>query len=103
MVTICSPDAAQMADSRWLRRRDSRLDIEHDVVSPRQICAHPTPKSNSAFVFGVTNPVMVQGAVLAGITITEGWSEDPRKLLRTGDQVRVDPAQKVVELLRRAG
>jgi hypothetical protein len=32
-----------------LRRRDSRLDIKHDVVSPRQICAHPTPKSNSAY------------------------------------------------------
>jgi hypothetical protein len=41
--------------------------------------------------------------VLAGITITEGWSEDPRKLLRTGDQVCVDPARKVVELLRRVG
>ena len=46
---------------------------------------------------------MVQGAVLAGITITEGWSEDPRNLLRTGDQVRVDPARKVVELLGRTG
>ena len=25
-------------------------------------------------MFGVTNPVMVQGAVFADITITEGWS-----------------------------
>ena len=55
-----------------------------------------------AFCFGVTNPVMVQGAVLAGIPITEGWSEDPRKVLRAGDWVRVDPARRVVELLRRA-
>ena len=55
-----------------------------------------------AFVFGVTNPVMVQGAVLAGIPITEGWSEDPRRVLRTGDLVRLDPARLVVELLRRA-
>src|SRR5215213_7468204 len=52
MVTICSPDAARMADSRWLRRRASRLDMGHDVVSPRQICPHPTPKSNSALVEG---------------------------------------------------
>jgi predicted aconitase with swiveling domain len=66
-------------------------DIQAKGITPR------------AFIFGVTNPVMVQGAVLAGITITEGWSEDPRTLLRTGDQVRVDPARKVVELLRRAG
>jgi hypothetical protein len=54
-----------------------------------------------AFVFGVTNPVMVQGAVLAGIPITEGWSPDPRTVLRTGDVVRLDPARRVVELLRR--
>jgi len=55
-----------------------------------------------AFCFGVTNPVMVQGAVLAGIPITEGFSEDPLLVLRTGDRVRVDPARKVVELLARA-
>jgi hypothetical protein len=54
-----------------------------------------------AFVFGVTNPVMVQGAVLAGIPITEGWSPDPRTVLRTGDFVRLDPGRRVVELLRR--
>ncbi len=55
-----------------------------------------------AIVFGVTNPVMVQGAVLAGVPITEGWSEDPRTVLKTGDWVRVDPGRKVVELLSRA-
>ena len=55
-----------------------------------------------AFVFGVTNPVMVQGAILAGIPITEGWSPDPRTVLRNGDRVRVDPARRLVELLERA-
>jgi uncharacterized protein len=55
-----------------------------------------------AFCFGVTNPVMVQGAILAGIPITEGWSPDPRTVLRTGDWVRVDPSGLVVELLRRS-
>jgi len=59
--------------------------------------------SPMAYIFGVTNPVMVQGAVLAGVPITEGWSEDPRGVVRTGDWVRVDPARKVIELLRRAG
>jgi predicted aconitase with swiveling domain len=58
--------------------------------------------SPAGYVFGVTNPVMVQGAVHAGVPITEGWSEDPRGVIRTGDRVRVDPARKVVELLRRA-
>ncbi|HKA42363.1 MAG TPA: DUF126 domain-containing protein [Burkholderiales bacterium] len=55
-----------------------------------------------ALVFGVTNPVMVQGAVFAELTITEGWSRDPRTFIRTGDFVRVDPSAKTIELLKRA-
>ena len=55
-----------------------------------------------AFVFGVTNPVMVQGAVFAGMTITEGWSRDPRTCIRTGDIVRVDPAARTIALIKRA-
>ncbi len=54
-----------------------------------------------AFIFGVTNPVMVQGAVFAGITITEGWSQNPVGLIRTGDVVRVDPSAKKIEVLDR--
>ena len=54
-----------------------------------------------ALIFGVTNPVMVQGAVFANIPITEGGSPDPLECIQTGDIVRVDPARKVIELLRR--
>ncbi len=54
-----------------------------------------------AFIFGVTNPVMVQGAVFAGIPITEGWDPHPREVVKTGDWVRVDPARKVIEVLKR--
>ena len=54
-----------------------------------------------AIVFGRTNPVMVQGAVFAGITITEGWSRDPSEVIRTGDTVRVDPENRRVEVLGR--
>jgi predicted aconitase with swiveling domain len=53
-----------------------------------------------AFIFGVTNPVMVQGAVFAGIPITAGWNPHPRGLVKTGDWVRVDPARKLIEVLR---
>ena len=52
-----------------------------------------------AFVFGKLNPVMVQGAVFAGIPITEGWRPDALDLLRTGDIVRVDPARLRIEKL----
>ena len=67
------------------------FDLKHKGIAPK------------AFVFGVTNPVMVQGAVFADIAITEGWEPHPAGLIGTGDWVRVDPAQKVIELLRRAG
>jgi len=65
-------------------------DIQHKGIAPK------------AFVFGVTNPVMVQGAVFAGITITEGWSANPYDHIRTGDIVRVDPKNKTLTLLSRA-
>ena len=55
-----------------------------------------------AFIFGVSNPVMVQGAVFAGITITEGWVPHPSACIRTGDWVRVKPAEKTIEVLKRA-
>jgi predicted aconitase with swiveling domain len=66
------------------------FDIKHKDIAPR------------AFVFGVTNPVMVQGALFANITITEGWSRTPADILGSGDWVHVDPSRKVIEVLRRA-
>jgi predicted aconitase with swiveling domain len=54
-----------------------------------------------ALVFGKTNPVMVQGAVFAEMTITEGWSSNALEHIRSGDIVRVDPAEKTVRILRR--
>jgi predicted aconitase with swiveling domain len=56
-----------------------------------------------AFVFGIANPVMVQGAIFAGITITEGWDRHPRGVLRTGDWVRVDPQSRTITRLRQGG
>lgn len=55
-----------------------------------------------ALVFGRTNPVMVQGAVFAGIAITEGWAPDALRAVRTGDRVRLDPAAKTLRILSRA-
>lgn len=63
-------------------------DIKHKGIAPK------------AFVFGVTNPVMVQGAVFAGITITEGWSRDPYAFICTGDIVRVNPAKRTLEVIK---
>ena len=40
------------------------------------------------------------GAVLAGLPITGGWSQDLSALLKTGDRVRIDPAKRTVTLLQ---
>lgn len=52
-----------------------------------------------ALVFGKLNPVMVQGAVLAGMPITEGWSTNLLDLVETGDRLRIDPGRKTIEVL----
>jgi hypothetical protein len=65
-------------------------DIKGKKIAPR------------ALLFGVTNPVMVQGAIFAGITITEGWTPSPEGLVRTGDWVRVDPLARTVTVGGRA-
>lgn len=57
-----------------------------------------------ALIFGTTNPIMVQGAVLAGIPILHRLTPDPTQALRTGDRIRIDPSRGRVTLLRgRAG
>ena len=53
-----------------------------------------------ALIFGVTNSVMVQGAVLADITITEGCDRHPREVVNTGDWVPINPERKVIEIVR---
>jgi len=54
-----------------------------------------------ALVFGKLNPVMVQGAVLAKMPITEGWSENATELIQTGDRIRVDPRAKTITVFSR--
>ena len=53
----------------------------------------------AGLVFGKLNPVMVQGAVLARMPVTEGWPEDLPDVLRTGDRIRLDPPAKTITVL----
>ena len=53
----------------------------------------------AGLVFGKLNPVMVQGAVLARMSVTEGWSENLLDVLRTGDRIRLDPQAKTITVL----
>lgn len=54
----------------------------------------------AAMLFGWANPVMVQGAVLAGIALMDRLTPDPMRLIHTGDRVRVDPKAGRVEVWR---
>lgn len=49
-----------------------------------------------------TNPVFVQGCVLAGIGIMHELEPEPVATLRTGDRVRFDPENGMVTVLERA-
>jgi uncharacterized protein len=55
----------------------------------------------AAMLFGWANPVMVQGAVLAGIALMDQLSPDPTLAIRTGNWVRVDPKAGRVEVWQR--
>lgn len=50
--------------------------------------------SPKALIFGKLNPVMVQGAILAGLTVTEGWSENLLDIVKNGDRIFIDPQNK---------
>lgn len=60
------------------------LDLLHKGIAPK------------ALVFGRLNPVMVQGAVLAGIPIADGWDRDPTEHLRTGDRAQLCPSLRLL-------
>jgi uncharacterized protein len=54
-----------------------------------------------AFICRETNPVMVQGAVLAGIPIMHRLEPDPVASIRSGDSLKIDPGAGTVTILRR--
>lgn len=61
----------------------------------------------AGFIFGRTNPVMAQGAclggrqaVLADVALMCELEPDPLANIRTGDSVRMRPADGVVEVVR---
>lgn len=57
--------------------------------------------SPAAMLFNVANPVMVQGAVVAGIAIMDGFECNLLDALCTGDRVIVDPKIRAVTVVER--
>ena len=54
-----------------------------------------------ALVFNRVNPILAQGAALAGTTMVDRFDGDVTDHIRTGDTVRIDPAAGLVEILNR--
>jgi hypothetical protein len=55
-----------------------------------------------ALVFNRVNPILAQGAALAGMTMVDRFDGDVTDLIRTGDELRIDPAEGIVEIVNRA-
>jgi phosphomecalonate degydratase small subunit len=53
-------------------------------------------------LFAATNPIMVQGAALAGLALLHRLEPDPTVTIRSGDWLRVRPADGLVEVWRAA-
>ena len=54
-----------------------------------------------ALIFNRVNPILAQGAAFAGVTMVDRFASDVTDLIRSGDELRVDPAAGVVTILNR--
>ena len=52
-------------------------------------------------VFNRVNPILAQGAAFGSVTIVDRFESDVTDLIQTGDELRIDPAAGVVEILKR--
>lgn len=54
-----------------------------------------------ALVFNRVNPILAQGAAFGAVTMVDRFDGDVTDLIHTGDELRIDPACGVVEILNR--
>ena len=55
-----------------------------------------------ALIFNRVNPILAQGAAFANVALVDRFADgDVTRLFRTGDELRVDPAAGIVEILNR--
>jgi hypothetical protein len=54
-----------------------------------------------ALIFNRVNPILAQGAAFGGVALVDRFDGDVTRLFRTGDELRVDPAAGLVEILNR--
>lgn len=54
-----------------------------------------------AFVFNRVNPILAQGAAFAGLSLVDRCAGDVTQLIRSGDELTVDPTQGHIDILNR--
>jgi len=54
-----------------------------------------------ALAMNRVNPILAQGAAFGNVTMVDRFDGDITELIRTGDELRVDPAAGTVEILNR--
>lgn len=54
-----------------------------------------------ALVFNRVNPILAQGAAFGRLAMVDRFEGDVTDLIHTGDQLRIDPAAGLVEILNR--
>ena len=54
-----------------------------------------------ALVFTRVNPILAQGAAFGDVTMVDRFEGDVTDLIQTGDELRIDPAAGIVEILNR--
>ena len=54
-----------------------------------------------ALIFNRANPILAQGAAFAGVALVDRFAGDVTALFCTGDELRVDPAVGIVEIVNR--
>jgi predicted aconitase with swiveling domain len=54
-----------------------------------------------ALIFNRVNPILAQGAAFGNVALVDRFEGDVTALVRTGDELRVDPAAGVVEIVNR--
>ncbi len=52
-------------------------------------------------IFNRVNPILAQGAAFADLALVDRFDGDATRLFRTGDELRLDPAAGLVEILNR--
>jgi hypothetical protein len=54
-----------------------------------------------ALIFNRVNPILAQGAAFGGVALVDRFEGDVTEIFRTGDELRVDPAAGLIEILNR--